>query len=42
VYYVQIVNEEFVPVFDGEPFCGKKLFDDGKVRKLKPSEVAKG
>jgi len=42
VYYVQIVNQEFVPVFDGEPFCAKKLFEGDNARKLKPAEVAKG
>jgi hypothetical protein len=42
VYYVQLVDGEFIPVFDGEPLCAKKLIDHGKVRKLKKSEVAKG
>ena len=42
VYYVQVQNQEFVPAFDGEPICATKLFDDGKVRKLKKAEQAKG
>ncbi|MEX2268329.1 MAG: ABC transporter substrate-binding protein [Acidimicrobiia bacterium] len=42
VYYVQLVEGEFVPQFDGEPLCAKKLIDHGKVRKLKAAEVAKG
>jgi len=42
VYYVQLVDGEFIPTFDGEPLCAKKLFDDGKIRKLKPAEVAGG
>jgi len=42
VYYVQVQNKQFVPVFDGEPFCAKQLFKDGKVRKLKAAEAAKG
>jgi ABC-type branched-subunit amino acid transport system substrate-binding protein len=42
VYYVQIQNKQFVPIFNGEPFCAKNIFENGKKRKLKPSEVAKG
>ena len=42
VYYVQVVNKEFVPVFDGEPFCAKRLFTGNKVRKLSKAEQAKG
>ena len=42
VYYVQIQNKQFVPVFDGKPFCGTRLFDHGKVRKLSKAEQAKG
>lgn len=42
IHYVQIVNQEFVPIFDGEPFCATKIVDEGKVRKLKPAEIAIG
>ena len=42
VYYVQIQNKKFVPVFDGEPFCAKKLYKNGKARKLSKAEQAKG
>jgi branched-chain amino acid transport system substrate-binding protein len=42
VYYVQVVNQAFVPQFDGEPFCASRLIDDGKVKKIKPSQAAKG
>ncbi|MGH8984013.1 MAG: ABC transporter substrate-binding protein, partial [Acidimicrobiia bacterium] len=42
IHYVQIVNEAFVPIFEGEPFCATKIVEDGKVRKLKPAEIAVG
>ena len=42
VYYVQVQNKEFVPVFDGEPFCAKRLFKNGKARKLSKAEQANG
>jgi branched-chain amino acid transport system substrate-binding protein len=42
VYYVQVVNQEFVPVFDGEPFCAKRLFKGNKVKKLSKADQAKG
>lgn len=42
VYYVQIQNQQFVPVNDGEPICASKLFDDGKVKKLSAADQAKG
>jgi branched-chain amino acid transport system substrate-binding protein len=28
LYYLQVVGEEFVPQFDGEPFCGEELVVD--------------
>jgi len=39
---VQVQNEKFVPIFNGEPFCAKNIFENGKERKLKPAEIAKG
>ena len=42
VYYVQVQNQEFVPVFDGEPFCAKRLFTGKKSRKLTKAEQAQG
>lgn len=42
VYYVQIQNQKFVPIFGGKPFCATKLIDHGKVRKLTKAELAKG
>jgi branched-chain amino acid transport system substrate-binding protein len=42
VYYVQVQNKQFVPVLGGKPFCGTRLFDNGKVRKLSKAEQAKG
>jgi ABC-type branched-subunit amino acid transport system substrate-binding protein len=42
VYYVQIQNQEFVPVNDGEPICATRIFEDGKGKKLSKAEQAKG
>jgi len=42
VYYVQIQNKAFVPIFGGKPFCATKLIDHGKVRNLTKAEIAKG
>jgi branched-chain amino acid transport system substrate-binding protein len=42
VYYVQIENQQFVPINDGEPICATKLFEDGKTKKLSKAEQAKG
>jgi len=42
VYYVQIQNQQFVPMNDGEPICSTKLFQDGKVKKLSKADQAKG
>ena len=33
VYYVHIENKQFVPQFDGKPFCAKQLFKDNKTLK---------
>ncbi|MEX0664509.1 MAG: ABC transporter substrate-binding protein [Acidimicrobiia bacterium] len=41
-YYVQVQNQEFVPIFDGEPFCATQMVEDGEARKLKPSEIKIG
>ncbi len=42
VYYVQVQNQQFVPQFDGEPFCATRVIDHGKVKKLTPEQQAKG
>jgi branched-chain amino acid transport system substrate-binding protein len=42
VYYVRVQNQQFVPQFDGNPFCATRVIDDGKVTKLSPEEQAKG
>jgi branched-chain amino acid transport system substrate-binding protein len=42
VFYVQVQNKQFVPVFDGKPICASQLFDHGKARKLSKAEQAKG
>jgi ABC-type branched-subunit amino acid transport system substrate-binding protein len=42
VYYVQVQNKQFVPVFGGKPFCAKQVFENGKPRKLSKAEQAKG
>jgi hypothetical protein len=42
VYYVQVQNKAFVPVFGGKPICATQLFENGKARKLSKAEQAKG
>jgi branched-chain amino acid transport system substrate-binding protein len=42
VYYVQVQNQQFVPQFNGEPFCASRVIDDGKVKRLTPEVQAKG
>jgi branched-chain amino acid transport system substrate-binding protein len=42
VYYVRVQNQQFVPQFDGEPFCASRVIDDGKVKNLSPEQQAKG
>jgi ABC-type branched-subunit amino acid transport system substrate-binding protein len=42
IYYLQIQGGEFVPAFDGEKVCAKKVSVDGNVRKVKKSELAIG
>jgi branched-chain amino acid transport system substrate-binding protein len=42
VFYVQVQNQQFVPVFNGNPVCAKQLFDNGKARKLSKAEQANG
>ena len=39
VYYVQVENAAFTPLFDGEPFCPKALLTDGKVKKLTAKQL---
>lgn len=39
VYYVQVENAAFTPLFDGEPFCPKALLTDGKVKKLTAKQI---
>ena len=31
VYYVHVENKQFVPQFDGKPFCAKQLITDNKI-----------
>jgi branched-chain amino acid transport system substrate-binding protein len=33
VYYVHVANKQFVPQFDGKPFCAKQLFKNNKTLK---------
>ena len=42
VFYVQVQNRQFVPQFNGEPFCATRVIDGNKVKKLSPAEQAKG
>ncbi len=42
VYYVQVENAAFTPLFDGEPFCPKALLIDGKVKKLTAKQLENG
>jgi hypothetical protein len=42
VYYVQVQNQQFVPQFDGAPFCASRVVDGNKVKKLTPEQQAKG
>jgi branched-chain amino acid transport system substrate-binding protein len=37
VYYVHVENKQFVPQFDGKPFCAKQLITDNKITKVVPS-----
>ena len=36
VYYVHVENKQFVPQFDGKPFCAKQLITDNKITKVVP------
>jgi ABC-type branched-subunit amino acid transport system substrate-binding protein len=40
VYYVHVENEQFVPQFDGKPFCAKRLITDNKISKVVPDTAA--
>jgi ABC-type branched-subunit amino acid transport system substrate-binding protein len=40
VYYVHVENKQFVPQFDGKPFCAKKLITDNKISKVADSSAA--
>jgi branched-chain amino acid transport system substrate-binding protein len=42
VYYVQVQNKQFVPVFGGKPACASQVFENGKARNLTKAEQAKG
>jgi branched-chain amino acid transport system substrate-binding protein len=37
VYYVHVENQQFVPQFNGKPFCAKLHITDNKITKLVPS-----
>lgn len=34
VYYVHVENKQFVPQFDGKPFCAKQLITDNKITQV--------
>ena len=40
VYYVHVENKQFVPQFNGKPFCAKQLITDNKITKVVPSTTA--
>jgi hypothetical protein len=37
VYYVHVENKQFVPQFEGKPFCAKQLITDNKITKVVPT-----
>jgi branched-chain amino acid transport system substrate-binding protein len=37
VYYVHVENKQFVPQFDGKPFCAKQHITDNKITKVAPA-----
>jgi hypothetical protein len=40
VYYVHVENKQFVPQFNGKPFCAKQLITDNKISKVVPDTAA--
>ena len=40
VYYVHVENQQFVPQFEGEPFCAKQVITNNKITKLVPNTTA--
>jgi len=42
VFYVRVQNAQFVPQFDGQPFCASRVIDGTKVKKLSAEQQAKG
>jgi ABC-type branched-subunit amino acid transport system substrate-binding protein len=40
VYYVHVENKQFVPQFDGKPFCAKKTITDKKISNVVPDTAA--
>jgi ABC-type branched-subunit amino acid transport system substrate-binding protein len=40
VYYVHVENQQFVPQFDGKPFCAKRLITDNKISKVADAGAA--
>ncbi|HEY3673029.1 MAG TPA: ABC transporter substrate-binding protein [Acidimicrobiia bacterium] len=40
VYYVHVENKQFVPQFDGKPFCAKQLITDNKITQVAGSAAA--
>ena len=40
VYYVHVENQQFVPQFEGEPFCAKQVIRNNKITKLVPNTTA--
>ncbi len=41
VYYVHVENKQFVPQFDGKPFCAKKTITDKKIADVVPTHGAR-
>ncbi len=42
VYFIQVLNAQFVPQFDGKPFCASAEIHGNQVIKLTPAQQAKG
>ena len=40
MYYVHVENKQFVPQFNGKPFCAKQLITDNKITKVADAAAA--
>ena len=40
MYYVQILNKQFVPAFEGKPVCGDLIKNDKLIAGSTPTTVA--